>query len=216
MTASQSESGLDIDEERRRELLNRIRYMATSGLYADHTAINAQLSLNIDYPLVSECFADEVFRTHIDEMCSRVRKEHSANGTSDQHAQRSARTGQDEGEGTRTTKAMSEGPEGGERRKAEIAIAKLIDRIAGLARENGLSSVANILDMASFLARTERKAEANPPEHDTTEHSEHEATERAAENDTTEQHEATEKAAEDGRSVRTAGVGEIARTRDGG
>src|SRR5215213_2166222 len=83
MTASQSESGSDIDEERRRELLNRIRYMATSGLYADHTAINAQLSLNIDYPLVSECFADEVFRTHIDEMCSRVRKEHSANGTSD-------------------------------------------------------------------------------------------------------------------------------------
>jgi hypothetical protein len=62
-----------------------------------------------------------------------------------------------------------------------------------------LSSVANILDMASFLARTERKAEANPPEHDTTEHvSEHEAAERAAENDTTEQHEATEKAAEDG------------------
>jgi hypothetical protein len=203
MTPSQSESGLDIDEERRRELLNRIRYMATSGLYADHTAINAQLSLNIDYPLVSECFADEVFRTHIDEMCSRVRKEHSANGTSDQHAQRSARTGQDEGEGTRTTKAMSEEPEGGEpggeRRKAEIAIAKLIDRIAGLARENGLSSVANILDMASFLARTERKAEANPPEHDTTEHvSEHEAAESAAENDTTEQHEATEKAAEDG------------------
>jgi len=114
---------------------------------------------------------------------------------------------------------MNEGPEGGEpegeRRKTEIAIAKLIDRIAGLARENGLSSVANILDMASFLARTERKAEANPPEHDTTEHSEHEATERAAE-DATEQHEATEKAAEDGRSVRTAGVGEIARTRDGG
>ena len=203
MTSSQSESGLDIDEERRRELLNRIRYMATSGLYADHTAINAQLSLNIDYPLVSECFADEVFRTHVDEMCSRVRKEHSANGTSDQHAQRSARTGQDEGEETRTANAMSEGPEGGEpggeRRKAEIAIAKLIDRIAGLARENGLSSVANILDMASFLARTERKAEANPPEHDTTEHvSEHEAAERAAENDTTEQHEATEKAAEDG------------------
>jgi len=98
---------------------------------------------------------------------------------------------------------MSEEPEGrepgGERRKAEIAIAKLIDRIAGLARENGLSSVANILDMASFLARTERKAEANPPEHDTTEHvSEHEAAERAAENDTTEQHEATEKATEGG------------------
>ena len=71
------EGSLDIDEERRRELLNRIRYMATSGLYADHTAINAQLSLNIDYPLVSECFADEVFRTDVDEMCSRVRKEHS-------------------------------------------------------------------------------------------------------------------------------------------
>src|SRR3954464_8656147 len=188
MTPPPRQRGLDIDEERRRELLNRIRYMATSGLYADHTAINAQLSLNIDYPLVSDCSADEVFRTHIDEMCSRVRKEHSANGTSDQHAQRSARTGQDEGEGTRTTKAMSEGPEGGERRKAEIAIAKLIDRIAGLARENGLSSVANILDMASFPERTERKQEANPPENDTTEHvSEHEAAERAAENDTTEQ-----------------------------
>src|SRR5215212_12265558 len=42
--------------------------------------------------LPRECFADEVFRTHIDEMCSRVRKEHSANGTSAQHAQRSART----------------------------------------------------------------------------------------------------------------------------
>ena len=81
MTPSQSESGLDIDEERRRELLNRIRYMATSGLYADHTAINAQLSLHIDYPLVSECFADEVFKTHIDEMCSRVRTQH-ANCTS--------------------------------------------------------------------------------------------------------------------------------------
>ena len=202
MTTSQSESGLDIDEERRRELLNRIRYMATSGLYADHTAINAQLSLNIDYPLVSECFADEVFRTHIDEMCSRVRKEHSANGTSDQHAQRSARTGRGEGEETRTTKAMNEGPVEGERRKAGIAIAKLIDRIAGLARENGLSSVANMLDMASFLARTEHKAEANPPEHDTTEHvSEHEAAERAAKNDTTEHHEATEKAAEDGAGV---------------
>ena len=43
---------------------------------------------------------------------------------------------------------MSEGPEGGEpggeRRKAEIAIAKLIDRIAGLARDalaDGLVSV---------------------------------------------------------------------------
>ena len=96
---------------------------------------------------------------------------------------------------------MNEGPEegepGGERRKAGLAIAKLIDRIAGLARENGLSSVANMLDMASFLARTEHKAEANPPEHDATEHvSEHEAAERAAENDTTEQHEAAERAAE--------------------
>ena len=192
------EGSLDVDEERRRELLIRIRYMATSGLYADHTAIDAQLSLNINYPLVSECFADEVFKTHIDEMCSRVRKEHSSNGASDQHAKRSARTGRGEGEETRTTKAMNQGPEG-ERRKAEIAIAKLIDRIAGLARENGLSSVANMLDMASFLARTERKAEANPPEHDTTEHvSEHDAGERAAETDTTEQHEATEKAAEDG------------------
>ena len=101
---------------------------------------------------------------------------------------------------------MNEGPEegepGGERRKAAIAIAKLIDRIAGLAREKGLSSVANMLDIASFLARTEHKAEANPPEHDATEHvSEHEAAERAAENDTTEQHEATEKATEDGAGV---------------
>jgi hypothetical protein len=196
------EGSLDVDEERRRELLDRIRYMATSGLYADHTAIDAQLSLNINYPLVSECFADEVFKTHIDEMCSRVRTQH-ANCTSDQHAQRSARTGRGEGGETRTTKTMNEGPDEGEprgeRRKAAIAIAKLIDRIAGLARENGLSSVANMLDMASFLARTEHKAEANPPEHDTTEHvSEHEAAERAAENDTTEQHEATEKAAEDG------------------
>ena len=51
--------------------------MATSGLYADHAAIDAQLSLNINYPLVSECFADEVFKTHIDEMCSRVRTEHA-------------------------------------------------------------------------------------------------------------------------------------------
>src|SRR3954470_2724937 len=102
MTASQSESGFDIYEARASELLDRLPHMASSGLYADHSAINAQLSLNIDYPLVSECFADEVFKTHIDEMCSRVRKEHSANGTSDQHAQRSARTGQDEGEETRT------------------------------------------------------------------------------------------------------------------
>ena len=177
MTASQSESGLDIDEERRRELLDRIRYMASSGLYADHTAINAQLSLNIDYPLVSECFADEVFKTHIDEMCSRVRKEHSANSTSE--AGLNTRSHEPvqvvpvrvvgEGEETRTAKAMDEGPE--ERRRAEIAkqIAKAIDRVAALARDNGLSSVANMLDMASFLARTERKAEAKPPEHDTTE-----------------------------------------------
>ena len=91
------EGSLDVDEERRRELLDRIRYMATSGLYADHTAIDAQLRLNINYPLVSECFADEVFKTHIDEMCSRVRTQH-ANCTSDQHAQRSARTGRGEGE----------------------------------------------------------------------------------------------------------------------
>jgi len=48
------ERSLDVDEERRRELLDRIRYMATSGLYADHTAIDAQLSLNINYPLVSD------------------------------------------------------------------------------------------------------------------------------------------------------------------
>src|SRR5215208_2620852 len=48
------EGSLDVDEERRRELLDRIRYMATSGLYADHTAIFAQLSLNINYPLVSD------------------------------------------------------------------------------------------------------------------------------------------------------------------
>src|SRR5215207_1651882 len=113
MTASQSESGLDIDEERRRELLDRIRYMATSGLYADHTAIDAQLSLNINYPLVSECFADEVFKTHIDEMCSRVRTQH-ANCMSDQHAQGSARTGRGEGGETRTIKTMNEGPEEGE------------------------------------------------------------------------------------------------------
>src|SRR5215207_1257184 len=159
MTASQSESGLDIDEERRRELLDRIRYMATSGLYADHTAIDAQLSLNIDYPLVSECFADEVFKTHIDEMCSRVRKEHSANSPSE--AGLNTRSDEPvqvvpvrvvgEGEETRTTKAMDEGPE--ERRKGEIAnqVAKAIDRVAALARENGFSSVANMLDMASFL-----------------------------------------------------------------
>jgi hypothetical protein len=112
------EGSLDVDEERRRELLDRIRYMATSGLYADHTAIDAQLSLNINYPLVSECFADEVFKTHIDEVCSRVRTQH-ANCTSDQHAQRSARTGQDEGEGTRTTKAMSEEPEGGQKEESQ-------------------------------------------------------------------------------------------------
>jgi len=182
MTASQSESGLDIDEERRRELLDRIRYMASSGLYADHTAINAQLSLNIDYPFVSECFADEVFNTHIDEMCSRVRKEHSANSPSE--AGLNTRSDEPvqvvpvrvvgEGEETRTIKAMDEGAEEErqeERRKAEIAkqVAKAIDRVAALARENGLLSVANRLDMASFLARTERKAEAKPPEHDTTE-----------------------------------------------
>jgi hypothetical protein len=33
------EGSLDVDEERRRELLDRIRYMATSGLYADHTRL---------------------------------------------------------------------------------------------------------------------------------------------------------------------------------
>src|SRR5829696_1116594 len=131
MTASQSESGFDIDEERRRELLNRIRYMASSGLYADHTAINAQLSLNIDYPFVSECFADEVFNTHIDEMCSRVRKEHSANSPSE--AGLNTRSDEPvqvvpvrvvgEGEETWTAKAMDEGPEEErqQERKAEIA-----------------------------------------------------------------------------------------------